>query len=522
MLRTLSNIRRLLRIGRTLAAFDALAPREYANEVPATVRAFARLMGRRRTADMTLPPGVRLAKALERLGPSAIKVGQLLACRPDIIGDEIARGLESLQDRLPPFSESAARAIVENELAQPLAAVFSTFGPPMAAAASIAQVHKAQTTDTPPRRVAVKVLRPNIEAEFARDFDAFRFAARMAERFSSEARRLRLIALVETLAASVALELDLRMEGAAASELALNMADETDFRVPALDWTRTRARVLTTEWIEGTPLRDTVALKIAGHDPKRIAVIVLQTFLTQALRDGFFHADMHPGNLFVDAEGRLCAVDFGIMGRLDAGMRRFLAETLGGFVARDYERVAEVHFEVGFVSATHNVRTFAQALRAIGEPILGLTAREVSMARLLEQLFETTRRFDMPLQPQLILLQKTMMVVEGVCRALDPDFDIWEHSRPVLETWMVRNMGPEARLRDAAEGLGSLVKLAQNLPELLRDTEAIAAQLAEGGMRLHPESVAAIAQAQIKRTRHVRVALWLTAGALGILAVGLL
>ena len=521
MLRTLSNIRRLLRIGRTLAAFDALAPREYADQVPATMRAFARLMGRRRTADLTLPPGVRLAKALERLGPSAIKVGQLLACRPDIIGPELARGLESLQDRLPPFSESAARAIVEDELAQPLAAVFSAFGPPVAAA-SIAQVHEAQTTDAPPRRVAVKVLRPNIEAEFARDFDAFRFAARMAERFSAEARRLRLIALVETLAASVALELDLRMEGAAASELALNMADEAEFRVPALDWTRTRARVLTTEWVEGTPLRDPAALAAAGHNPTRIAVVVLQTFLTQALRDGFFHADMHPGNLFVDAQGRLCAVDFGIMGRLDARMRRFLAETLGGFIQRDYERVAEVHFEVGFVSATHNVRTFAQALRAIGEPILGLTAREVSMARLLEQLFETTRRFDMPLQPQLILLQKTMMVVEGVCRALDPDFDIWEHSRPVLETWMVRNMGPEARLRDAAEGLGSLVKLAQNLPELLRDTEAIAAQLAEGGMRLHPDSVAAIAVAQMKRTRHVRVALWLTAGALGILAVGLL
>jgi ubiquinone biosynthesis protein len=520
MLRALSNIRRLLRIARTLAAFDALAPREYRDNAPASVRMFARLFGKRRSADLALPPGVRLAKALESLGPSAIKIGQLLACRPDIVGDDVARGLETLQDRLPPFPESAARAIVEDELAKPVAAVFSKFGPPVAAA-SIAQVHEAETTDVPPRRVAVKVLRPNIAAEFARDFDAFRFAARMAERFFAEARRLRLIALTETLAATVALELDLRMEGAAASELALNMADDPNFRVPAMDWPRTRARVLTTEWVEGTPLRDPAALVAAGHDPSRIATIVVQSFLTQALRDGFFHADMHPGNLFVDAEGRLCAVDFGIMGRLDARMRRFLAETLGGFVARDYERVAEAHFEVGFVSREYSVQTFAQALRAIGEPILGLTAREVSMGRLLEQLFETTRRFNMELQPQLILLQKTMMTVEGVCRALDPGFDIWEHSRPVLETWMVKNMGPEARIREAAEGLGSLVKLAKNLPELLRDTEVIAGQLAEGGIRLHPDSVAAVAQMQIRRTRHVRVALWLTAGALGLLAVGM-
>ncbi len=526
MLRTFSNIGRLLRIAHTLAAYDALVPREYAEQVPPSVRMMARLVGRRRTrlgkdGDVTLPPGVRLAKALESLGPSAIKVGQLLATRPDIIGDEIARGLETLQDRLPPFSESEARAIVEYEMAQPIAAVFSAFGPPVAAA-SIAQVHEAQTTADPPRRVAVKVLRPGIEARFARDFDAFRFAARMAERFSREARRLRLITLVETLAASVALELDLRMEGAAASELAINMADEPDFRVPAMDWTRTRQRMLTTEWVEGTPLRDPAALRAAGHSPTRVAALVVQTFLTQALRDGFFHADMHPGNLFVDAEGRLCAVDFGIMGRLDARMRRFLAETLGGFLARDYERVAEIHFHVGFVSRAYSVQTFAQALRAIGEPILGLTARDVSMARLLEQLFETTRRFDMPLQPQLIMMQKTMMTVEGVCRQIDPDFDIWEHSRPVLEQWMVRNMGPEARLRDAAEGIGHLVKLAQNLPELLRDTEAIAAQLAQGGMRLHPDSVAAIAAMQLKRTRHVRVALWLTAGALGLIAAGML
>jgi ubiquinone biosynthesis protein len=224
----------------------------------------------------------------------------------------------------------------------------------------------------------------------------------------------------------------------------------------------------------------------------------------------------------VDREGRICAVDFGIMGRLETPMRRFMAETLAGFLARDYMRVAQVHFEYGFVPKVHNVETFAQALRAVGEPIFGLTARDVSMARLLEQLFETTRRFDMQLQPQLVMLQKTMVVVEGVARGLDPAFDIWEASRPVIENWMIDNIGPEARLRDAADGLTSLGRLAQNIPQLLRDTELIASQLADGGLRLHPDSVRGIATGQLRRTRHVRVALWIAAGALGIIALGLL
>jgi ubiquinone biosynthesis protein len=422
---------------------------------------------------------------------------------------------------LPPFSDGEARRTVEAELGRPLDRLFAKFGPPVAAA-SIAQVHQANTADDPPRRVAVKILRPGIEARFAQDFRAFTLAASMAERVSSEGRRLRLVDLVGTLAHSVALELDLRMEGAAAAELAENMRDNLQFRVPALDWTRTAARVLTTEWVDGTPLRDPEALRAAGHDPNAIAVSLLRAFLTQALCDGFFHADLHPGNLFVDKDGRICAVDFGIMGRLDLAMRRFMAETLGGFLARDYVRVAQVHFDAGFVPRTHSVETFAQALRAIGEPIFGLTAQQVSMALLLEQLFETTRRFDMQLQPQLVLLQKTMMVVEGLCRALDPEFDIWEASRPIIETWMVDHLGPEQRLKEAAEGLTNLGKLAQNIPQLLRDTEIISAQLAEGGLRLHPSSLRAIALMQAKRTRPARVAILVAAaGALGWLALGL-
>jgi ubiquinone biosynthesis protein len=285
--RTLRKIGRLLRVARILAAHDALLPHEYAHFAPASARMLVRLLGRPRRSEKILLPGERLALALEQMGPSAIKCGQLLATRPDLLGSEMARGLETLQDRLPPFPEAEARRIVEAELQRPLAQVFSIFGPPVAAA-SIAQVHEGQTTDDPPRRVAVKILRPGIEAEFVRDFDAFRFAAGLAERFSAEGRRLRLRALVETLASSVALELDLRMEAAAASELAQNTRNDQDFRVPALDWSRTSARVFTMEWLEGVVLRDPDALRDAGHDPKRIAVSVLRSFLTQALRDGFF------------------------------------------------------------------------------------------------------------------------------------------------------------------------------------------------------------------------------------------
>jgi ubiquinone biosynthesis protein len=313
--------------------------------------------------------------------------------------------------------------------------------------------------------------------------------------------------LVKTLAASVALELDLRMEAAAASELYERTSGDTEFRVPHVDWTRTATRVLTSEWIDGTPIRDVSALRAAGHDPKKIAVTLLRSFLTQALRDGFFHADMHPGNLFVDAQGRLVAVDFGIMGRLDAPMRRFMAGTLAGFLARDYAKVAQLHYDVAFVPRQHDVETFAQALRAIGEPIFGKSAREVSMARLLGQLFETTRRFDMQAQPQLVLLQKTMVVVEGVARGLDPDFDIWEASRPVAERWVVENLGPEAHLARAAEGITALGKLAQDLPQLVRHAEELSQMVAEGGVRLHPDTARQIAREQDRRNRPLFITL---------------
>jgi ubiquinone biosynthesis protein len=453
--------------------------------------------------------GSRLAKALERLGPAYIKLGQMLATRPDIVGASVAAALEHLQDRLPPFPEAQARAVIVASLGRPVAALFSEFGPSVAAA-SIAQVHAARTTEG--AEVAVKVLRPGIEMRFARDLAALDLFAHMAEGVSAEARRLRFIAIKETLALSVALELDLRMEAAAASELYERTRGEADFRVPHVDWSRTAARVLTTEWIDGVPIRDVAALVAAGHDPKKIALVLVRSFLTQALRDGFFHADLHPGNLFVDAQGRLVAVDFGIMGRLEPPLRRFMAGTLAGFLARDYRKVAELHYELAFVPSQHPPETFAQALRAVGEPIFGKSAREISIAQLLGQLFETTRRFDMQAQPPLVLLQKTMVVVEGVARGLDPDFDIWEAARPVAERWVTDNLGPEARLARAAEGFSALGKLAEDLPQLVKNAEELSRMVAEGGVRLHPDTALLIAAEQERRARPGRVTLTLLVG----------
>ena len=448
--------------------------------------------------------GARIARALEKLGPAYIKLGQMLATRPDIVGASVASALEHLQDRLPPFPEAEARAVIAQGLGQPVGSLFAELGPAVAAA-SIAQVHRGRTPEG--ADVAVKVLRPNIEARFARDLAALELFARVAESVSAEARRLRFTAIKETLAASVALELDLRMEAAAASELYERTRGESDFRVPHVDWSRTAARILTTEWIDGTPIRDPAALAAAGHDPKTVALVVVRSFLTQALRDGFFHADMHPGNLFVDTQGRLVAVDFGIMGRLEPPLRRFMAGTLAGFLSRDYQKIAQLHYDLAFVPPQHPIETFAQALRAVGEPIFGKSARDISIAQLLGQLFETTRRFDMQAQPQLVLLQKTMVVVEGVARGLDPDFDIWDASRPVAERWVAGNLGPEARLARAAEGFSALGKLAEDLPQLVKNAEDLSRMVAEGGVRLHPDTALLIAAEQERRARPIRLSL---------------
>jgi ubiquinone biosynthesis protein len=367
--------------------------------------------------------------------------------------------------------------------------------------------------------MAVKVLRPGVERRFKVDIDAFTFAARLAEKMSPEARRLRLIEVVDTLRRSVGIEMDLRFEAAALSEMAENTKNDPDFRVPVMDWDRTARDVLTLEWIDGTPLSDRARLEAKGLDLKRLARAVIQTFLRHALRDGFFHADMHPGNLFADDAGELVAVDFGIMGRLGPKERRFLAEILLGFITRNYYRTAEVHFEAGYVPPHHSIASFAQAIRAIGEPIHNRTAEEISMARLFMLLFEITGLFDMRTRPELLLLQKTMVVVEGVARSLDPKLDMWTVAEPVVREWIERNLGPVGRLEDAAEGAVEVGRFFGDVPGLLSRGAGLMEHLdaiTRNGLVLAPETVAEIGRAEARRNRWIAGALWVIAALLAI------
>ncbi len=459
----------------------------------------------------------RLSAALTRLGPSYVKLGQFLATRPDVVGATLARDLERLQDQMPPFPQVEAEAAIAASFGKPVSEVYESFGPPVAAA-SIAQVHRAEVaTAHGPRAVAVKVLRPGIERRFYADLRAFTFVARHAEDFSAEARRLRLIEVVDTLRRSVTVEMDFRLEAAALSEMAENTKDDPDFRVPAVDWDRTSKDILTLEWIDATPLSDRARLAAKGFDLRRLARALIQTFLRHALRDGFFHADMHPGNLFVDDDGRLIAVDFGIMGRLGAKERLFLAEILHGFITRDYHRAAEVHFEAGYVPPQHSVESFAQAIRAIGEPIHNRTAEDISMARLLTLLFEVTGLFDMRTRPELLLLQKTMVVVEGVARSLDPKLDMWSTAEPVVREWMTRNLGPAGKLEGAALGAAEVGRFVSHVPGLLTRGARVLDQLDEitrDGLVLSPQTVAEVGKSEARRNRSATVALWLIAALL--------
>jgi ubiquinone biosynthesis protein len=459
----------------------------------------------------------RLARAMARLGPSYIKLGQFLATRPDIVGVTAARELEELQDRVPAFSREQAVATIEASFGAPLNTLFSAFGEPIAAA-SIAQVHRAKVlTPEGSREVAVKILRPGVERRFRRDLGDMYFAASLAERYSAEGRRLRVYDVVETLARSVKMEMDFRLEAAAASEYAENTRDDPDFRVPAVDWDRTAKDVLTIEWIDGLHLSDLPALTRAGIDLPQLGRIIIQSFLRHAMRDGFFHADMHQGNLFVDHGGTLAAVDFGIMGRLGPKERRFLAEILYGFITRDYRRVAEVHFEAGYVPRVHTVEDFAQAIRAIGEPIHSRTADQISMAKLLSLLFEITALFDMRTRTELVLLQKTMVVVEGVARTLDPHLDLWSTAEPVVSKWVKDKLGPLGVIDDAGRGLSAVGRLIGQLPEFVERAEALAGDVerfAREGVQLSPASIEAIGRAEAKRARWGNAALWTIAAIL--------
>jgi len=459
----------------------------------------------------------RLSTALTRLGPSYVKLGQFLATRPDVVGSALAHDLERLQDHMPPFPQAEAEAVVAASFGKPVAMVFTSFGPAVAAA-SIAQVHRATVAAAgTPRTVAVKVLRPGIERRFHADLSAFTFAAAHTETMSAEARRLRLIEVVDTLRRSVMVEMDFRLEAAALSEMAENTKDDPGFRVPAVDWDRTSKEVLTLEWIDATPLSDRARLEAKDFDLRQLARSLIQTFLRHALRDGFFHADMHPGNLFVDDDGRLIAVDFGIMGRLGPKERLFLAEILHGFITRDYYRTAEVHFDAGYVPAHHSIENFAQAIRAIGEPIHNRAAEDISMAKLLTLLFEVTGLFDMRTRPELLLLQKTMVVVEGVARSLDPKLDMWATAEPVVREWMERNLGAAGRLEGVALGAAEVGRLVGSAPGLLTRGARVLGQLDDitrEGLVLSPQTVAEIGRAEGRSGRWTVLALWVIAALL--------
>lgn len=508
MLFGLGHSFRLARAGYILAREGVFASVDV-SELPPLVQLaarFGRLLARK---DIDSVPKA-LVRAFALIGPSYVKLGQFLATRPDVVGGEIADALTALQDRMEPFDRMQAVAIVERALGKKIDEIFLSFGEPVAAA-SVAQVHIAQASyANGEHKVAVKVLRPGIERLFQRDLRDMYVIARAAERFSAEARRLRLIEVVDTLARTVKLETDFRLEAAAASEFRDNVKDDPDMHAPSVDWDRTAREVLTLEWIDGVPLSDIARVEREGHDLKDVGRNVLQSFLRHAMRDGFFHADMHQGNLFVDKAGRLVAIDFGIMGRLGVKERRFLAEILYGFITRDYRRVAEVHFEAGYVPPVHSIEEFAQALRAIGEPLHTKSATDISMARLLSLLFEVTALFDMRTRTELVLLQKTMVVAEGVARSLDPKLDIWKTCDPVVRGWIEDNLGPKAKVEDAGRNVVELAKLATHLPKVLSDAEAAIAHLAKTaahGVDLSVETLEALAHARRRADRWFMLAM---------------
>ena len=463
MLQGLSAAARLAGAGWRLARADALLPRELRPLYPPGLERLSRLSGvLAGPAARRGRPGERLARCLEGMGPVAIKLGQLLSTRADIFGTEFALDLARLKDRLDPFPTDVARREIAASLGRPVEALFADLGAPVAAA-SLAQAHEARLADG--RRVAVKVLRPGIERQVEADARVMGLAAGLAERFAPDAKRLEPRTLAASVIESVRRELDLRLEAAGADELGAVMARDGYMSAPAVVWEGVGRRVLTLEWARGVPLSDPASLEAPGIDRQALATGLIRAFLAQALDHGVFHADLHEGNLFVSAPDRIEAVDFGIVGRLGPDERRYLAEILWGFLQRDYERVARVHFEAGYVPARHAVGDFAQALRAVGEPIFGRTARDVPMSRVLIQLFEITGQFDMHLRPELVLLQKTMMTAEGVARSIWPDLDIWTAADPVVRRWMTRELSPAARLGRLGEQAGRVLSRLSALAE---------------------------------------------------------
>jgi len=460
------NIFRLIRTGATLERTGAMNVILDACNAPWGVRFGAKVLGwpfqwLGYKGDNTMPPATR---ALTALGPAYIKFGQILSTRPDVVGEELAVQMRVLQDKLPPFPMADAKQMIEADLGQPLEALFSKFSEPVAAA-SIAQVHRGRLISDG-SNVAIKVLRPGIEKAFRRDIDAFYFAARMIETLAPSARRLRPLDVIAHFEGVVMGELDLRLESSAAGEFAANTEADLGFQLPKINWNLSGKNVMTMDWAEGISAGDNAALDAAGHDRRKIGERILQLFLSHALRDGFFHADLHQGNIKVAANGDVIAYDFGIMGRIDEYTRRVYAEILFGFICRDYKRVAEVHFEAGYVPADKDVDEFARALRAVGEPIFGMDATQISMGRVLTYLFDVTEQFGMETRTELILLQRTMVVVEGVARSLHPQINIWEVAHPIVEDYIKQSIGPKALMKDLLKTARILSRFGPKLPQM--------------------------------------------------------
>ncbi|SLN23903.1 putative protein kinase UbiB [Pseudoruegeria aquimaris] len=468
------NIWRLIRTGATLERTGAMRVMLDAMDAPPLLRGLYRgiawpLQWLGDKGDPSRPP---ITRALTALGPAYIKFGQILSTRPDVVGEEMATELRVLQDKLPPFPTEIAKKQIAEALEQDPDEIFEDFSDAVAAA-SIAQVHKARLKSTG-EYVAVKVLRPGIGKAFQKDIDAFYFAAGAIELLAPFSRRLKPFAVIEHFESVVLGELDLRLEAASASQFQSNTEKDEGFRVAIPRWELTAKSVLTMDWVEGTPIGDNALLEKQGFDRAALGARVLQLFLSHALRDGFFHGDMHQGNLKVGPDGAIVAYDFGIMGQIDEYTRRVYAEILYGFIKRDYRRVAEVHFEAGYVPADQDVEAFALALRAVGEPIFGMDASNISMGRLLAYLFEVTERFGMETRTELLLLQRTMVVVEGVSRSLSPHVNIWEVAQPVVEDYITVSIGPKALARDLAKTARVLARFGPRLPALVED--AIVAQ----------------------------------------------
>ena len=474
----------LFKLGRKVAKSDILNIVSKFQEPPLAIKILFKVLSfsfsSKKQDDFDKDEGERLSNSLESMGTTFIKLGQFLATRPDIIGEELSKKLETLQDKLPPFSLVNAKEIIKKDLGKDSYNSIINLSEPVAAA-SIAQVHKAQINDNGTiKDVAIKILRPNIKKIFNEEIDAMMLFAFLIESFIKKTRRLKLVEVVFLLKEITNLEMDLRFEAAAANEYAENTKNDVGFRVPQIYWNFTSESVMTLDWVDGISIRETDKLKSKNFNTEKIAEDIIQNFLRHAVRDGFFHADMHQGNIFIDNNGHIVPIDFGIMGRLDKMSKRFLAEILFGFIQRDYRKVAEVHLIAGLVPKNVPIDDLAQALRSIGEPIFGQAVKDISGGKLLKQLFDVTEKFNMQTQPQLLMLQKTMVVVEGVARKLNPNTNIWTTSKPVLENWLKETKNPMTTINETIQSTSEVIKRLPEFPEIMDKANQALTYLASG------------------------------------------